>query len=92
MTDRELRRLGRAELVEIIYTLQKQNAACQAENSRLQAALDEKNLKIANAGSIAQAALSLSGIFEAAQAAADQYLASVRGRIGGKPEEEEAVN
>lgn len=34
-------------------------------------------MKLENAGSIAEAALALNGVFEAAQAAADQYLAQV---------------
>ncbi len=82
MTDRELRRLGRAELVDIIYELQSRNQQCEAEIEKLQKALDDKILKIASAGSIAEAALKLSGIFEAAQAAADQYLASLEAQMG----------
>lgn len=82
MTDGELRRLGRAELVDIIYELQSRNQQCEAEIEKLQKALDDKILKIASAGSIAEAALKLSGIFEAAQAAADQYLASLEARMG----------
>ena len=82
MTDRELRRLGRAELVDIIYELQSRNQQCEAEIEKLQKALDDKILKIASAGSIAEAALKLSGIFEAVQAAADQYLASLEARMG----------
>lgn len=82
MTDRELRRLGRAELVDIIYELQSRNQQCEAEIEKLQKALDDKILKIASAGSIAEAALKLSGIFEAAQATADQYLASLEARMG----------
>ena len=34
-------------------------------------------MKLENAGSIAEAALAMNGVFEAAQAAADQYLAQV---------------
>ena len=82
MTDRELRRLSRAELVDIIYELQNRNQQSEAEMEKLQKALDDKILKIASAGSIAEAALKLSGIFEAAQAAADQYLASLKAPMG----------
>ena len=78
MTDRELRRLGRAELVDIIYELQSRNQQCEAEIEKLQKALDDKILKIASAGSIAEAALKLSGIFEAAQAVRRAIAAGVR--------------
>ena len=89
MTDRELRRLGRAELVDIIYELQSRNQQCEAEIEKLQKALDDKILKIASAGSIAEAALKLSGIFEAAQASADQYMASLEARMGRDEEKRE---
>lgn len=78
MTDKELRKLSRAELIDIIYELQKQNSAAEAENARLRAELDDRTLRLANAGSIAEAALELNGVFTAAQAAADNYLNSLR--------------
>lgn len=40
--------------------------------------LREREIRIANAGSIADAALALNGVFEAAQKAAEDYLRSVR--------------
>ena len=83
MTDKELRKLSRAELIDIIYELQKQNSAAETENARLQAELNDRVLKIDNAGSIAEAALELNGVFEAAQAAADNYLVSVRSANAG---------
>lgn len=76
--DKGLRRLSRVELVDIIYELKKSNDEKDAQIQQLQAALDDKTLRVAQAGSIAQAALSINGVFEAAQAAANQYLASVK--------------
>ena len=49
----------------------------RAENAALSAQLQERQIHIENAGSIAQAALELNKVFEAAQAAADEYVASV---------------
>ena len=63
---------------------EKEIETLQAENAELKAKLEDKKVIIANAGTISDAALKLSGIFEAAQKAADIYLASV------KPEEEDA--
>ena len=79
-TRKELRQLIRLELIDIIYELQKRNVAAEARINQLQFALNEKQLRINNAGSIAQAALDLQGVFEAAQAAADQYLVSIQAR------------
>ena len=78
MADVQLKRLSRIELIDIIYELQKQNQAAADEIERLRRELDERQLSLANAGSIAEAAVSVNGVFEAAQAAADQYLLSIR--------------
>lgn len=78
MPDRELRRMSRTELVEIIFALKQSEDQLKAENAALTAKLEDRQLHIENAGSIAQAALELNRVFEAAQAAADEYLTSVR--------------
>ena len=78
MTDRQFRRLSRGALIEIIYELQNAQAQLQEENEALQKALAARQLKIERAGSIAEAALALQDVFEAAQAAADTYLAQTR--------------
>ena len=80
MPDRELRRMSRTELVEIIYALKQSEDQLKAENAALTSQLQERQLHIENAGSIAQAALELNRVFEAAQAAADDYTASVRAK------------
>lgn len=78
MPDRELRRMSRTELVEIIFALKQSEDQLKAENAALSQKLSDRQIHIENAGSIAQAALELNRVFEAAQAAADEYLASVR--------------
>lgn len=78
MTDKELKHLNRGELIDIIYELQKRYADSKNEITQLQADLEKKELSIAESGSIAEAALKVNGVFEAAQAAADQYLLSIQ--------------
>lgn len=78
MTDKEFKRLSRVELIDIIYELQKQKEAADAQVVQLQDQLNTRELHIAEAGSIAEAAISVNGVFEAAQAAADQYLLSIK--------------
>lgn len=70
--------MKRAELIEIIYQYKKESQSLSEENARLNRELDDRRIKIGTAGSIAQAALSLNNVFEAAQNAADQYLSSVK--------------
>lgn len=78
MTDKELRKLGRVELIDIIYQLEKKQNELQEENKDLQSKLDSVRITIDEAGSIAEAAVGINGVFEAAQKAADQYLSEIR--------------
>lgn len=78
MTDKEFKRLRRSDLIEILYEYQKREKALQDEIAALRAALEERELKIQNAGSIAEAVMKLNGLFEAAQKTADDYVEQVR--------------
>ncbi|MCD7960056.1 MAG: hypothetical protein LUF89_11470 [Ruminococcus sp.] len=64
MAEKELRRMNRTELIEIIYALQQNKKTLREENEKLRRQLKEKLLRMENAGSIAEAALSLHHIFE----------------------------
>ncbi len=77
MADKELRRMNRTELIEIIYALQQNDKTLRNENEDLRRRLDDRMIRLENAGSIAEAALSLNHIFEDAQNAASQYLESL---------------
>lgn len=70
MTTRELKRLSRAQLLQLLI-------AQMEENRELRRKLENRQLIMENTGSIAEAALKISGIFEAADAAAQIYLESV---------------
>ena len=69
MADRELRHMRRTELVEIIFALKQSEDQLKAENADLTAKLEQRQIHLDSAGSIAQAALELNHVFEAAQAA-----------------------
>ena len=84
---KDLRRLTRRELLELLVEQGQELERIRDERDRLKTELENREIKIANAGSIAEAALSLSGIFEAAQKAADEYLSSVKQAAGKEPEE-----
>ncbi len=78
MTERELRHLSRRDLIELIYQMKKTEEALQKELAMVQLKLKDKEIRIANAGSIAEASLVLNGVFDAAQAAADDYIRAIR--------------
>ena len=78
MTDKELRRLRRDDLLQILINQQRQNDELNAALAKAREALEEKRIAIEESGSVAEAALKLNGVFEAAQSAADQYLDQMR--------------
>lgn len=78
MTDKEFRRLNRMELIDMIRLLRESEAQLKSENDALREQLADRRTRLDNAGSIAEAILSLSGIAETAQTAADDYLAEIR--------------
>lgn len=73
MTDKEFRRLSRADLIEIIYELQKSERNMQDEIAELKQKLEERRVAIEESGSLAEVLAKLNGLFEAAQATADDY-------------------
>ena len=78
MTDKEFKRLGRAQLLDIIYQLQLQVDELTEKNKRLELALEDRRLRIDNAGSLAAAALEINDFFSNAQVAAEQYLNEIK--------------
>ena len=78
MTEKELKQLNRYQLLELIILQTEQMDSLRHELQMAEKALEEKHMRLSNAGSIAEASLQISGIFEAAQAAADIYLEQVK--------------
>lgn len=83
LTDKELRKLSRIDLLELLLEKSRENEKLKEELEQVKAQLDDRKINIEKAGSIAEAALALNGVFEAAQLAADQYLENLR-RISGE--------
>lgn len=77
---KELRKMRRSELIEIIYALETREAQLEQEKEALEDKLRQREILIEQSGSIAEAALGLNQVFAAAQAAADDYLASIRAK------------
>ena len=74
MINKEFRKLSRRELVDIIYQMKKNEQEMQAEISALKEELEQKRMHLSNAGSIAEAAASMTNIFAVAQNTANLYL------------------
>ena len=78
MTDKEFKRLNRAQLIDIIYQLQLQIDTLTEKNQALEQALADKRLRLSNAGNIADAALEMNNCVRSAQDAAEQYLNEIK--------------
>ena len=78
MTDYELKRLGKSQLIQMLTDQGKEIERLENELRELQSKLLERRIHIEESGSIAEASLRLSGIFEDAQRAADEYLTNIR--------------
>ena len=84
MKIKELKRMNRAELLELLIAQMEENERLEARLDEAEAQLQNRQLVMDHAGSIAEAALALNGVFEAAEAAAQQYLESVRNQEAAK--------
>jgi cell division septum initiation protein DivIVA len=78
MTDKEFKRLSRSQLIDIIYQLQLKQNELTADNEKLSKALADKRLRVSEAGNIAEAALEIHNVMQAAQDAAAHYLEEIR--------------
>lgn len=79
MTDKEIRRLSRAELLEMLIEQSKELEQTRIQLTEAKKKLEDRKICLDRAGTIAEAAFQLNGVFDAAQAAAQQYLENIRG-------------
>lgn len=78
MTSKELRKLKRSELLELMLAQSREIEELQRKLEEAEEELASRDIMLREAGSIAEASLRLNHIFEDAQKAADQYLENVR--------------
>ena len=78
MTERELRRLSRGDLLELLLAQRRENEQLRCLLDQTQSQLTDRTIQINNAGSIAEVSLQLSGIFDAAQDSCKYYIENVR--------------
>lgn len=75
---KDLRKLTKTELLQIIYEQEKQIETLNNKINDLNKKLEDKTIEIQNAGSIAEASLKINKIFEQAQKVADEYVENVK--------------
>ena len=78
MTGKDLKKLGRSQLLERMVAQGRELEEVRERLAEAEARLEERKLVVNEAGSIAEAALALNGVFEAAEAASAQYMENIR--------------
>ena len=77
MKNKELKRLSRAELLELLLVQTKETERLQKRLEKAEAELADRQLHIQKTGDLAHAVLEINGVMEAARAAAQQYLDNI---------------
>ena len=77
MKEKSLKRLSRAELLELLLEQTRQTEMLQEKLAKAEELLNQKYLKVQEAGDLAHAVLAVNNVMEAAQNAAQQYLENI---------------
>lgn len=74
---KELKRMSRSELLEILIFQVEENERLKAELDECKTLLERRNIAVSETGTLAEAAIRINEVFEAADAAAKQYLENI---------------
>ena len=74
MTEKDLRKMNRYQLLELLVVQTERADKLQAKLDAVEQQLNQKEIQLSSLGSIAEASLQLGGVFRAAQEAADIYI------------------
>ena len=80
LTEKDLRKLNRYQLLELLIVQTERADSLQAKLEEIEKQRTEEELRILSLGSIAEASLQVHGVFQAAQEAADLYLQTAKQR------------
>ena len=90
MTDKELKRLNRAELLQLLMNQSVETEQLQAKVEELTEQVQRQEITCQNVGSMAEAALALGGVFQAADQAAQKYIQEMADRAARQEQELQA--
>lgn len=80
MTDKEVKRLSRRDLLAMMLTLSKENEQLKSQLEEANRKLADRRIAIEESGSLAEAVLRLNGMFETAQSVCEQYIQNIQMR------------
>lgn len=79
MTDKELKKLSKADLLSLLLTQSKEMDRLKEELAETRKQLEDRSILLEKSGSLADASLAIFRVLEDAQKAADLYLENIRG-------------
>ena len=86
MNEKDFRKLKRVELYEIMLAQAEEIDDLRNQLTAAKKELENKRIDIQQSGSIAEASLNLTKVFEEAQKAADLYLSNIKRETGDADE------
>ena len=78
MTDKELKKLSKTDLLSLLLTQSKEIDRLKEELAETKRQLEDRNIIIEKSGSLAEASLAIFRVFDDAQKAADLYLENIK--------------
>ncbi len=78
MKNKELRRMSRRELIEIIYEMKQREIALLKKYAELEKKWEDRELRLSKIGSLAEASMAFYDIMDKAQKTADMYVNGVK--------------
>lgn len=81
---KNLKKMSKKELLELLVLQSKKIEELESELAKVKTSLDDKQIIITEAGSIAEASLKLNKVFESAEKAINQYLYNIKRTINNQ--------
>ena len=92
MRSRDCRHYSRRELIEIIYELERREVRLERKLEKTREKLKDRSVRMEQAGSMAEVAAVIAGLFDAADETAAMYLSGVRNQEEGRRITEEKAS
>ncbi len=91
MTEKELKRMSRSELLELLIEQTRKNDELIKKIAELEANFQNYDYTFKESGTLAEAFLKLSGIFEAADKAAEEYKLAIKKKSDAENKDEKSA-
>ena len=92
MRSKDCRHYSRRELIEIIYELERREVRLERKLEKTREKLKDRSVRMEQAGSMAEVAAVIAGLFDAADETAAMYLSGVRNQAEGRRITEEKAS